>query len=50
MTKAEREVSEGIANLTDINRAYFLAILRSLNFAQEHSGNSTGKATKKETA
>ena len=36
MTKMEIEIMEGIANLNEINRAYFLAILRSLDFAQEH--------------
>lgn len=36
MTKEERILSEGVANLSEINRAYFLAVLRSLSFAQEH--------------
>lgn len=33
MTKEERMLSEGVANLSEINRAYFLAVLRSLSFA-----------------
>ncbi len=37
MTKKESEIAEGIANLNEINRAYFMAILRSLSFAQNHS-------------
>ena len=37
MTKEERILSEGVANLSEINRAYFLAVLRSLGFAQERA-------------
>ena len=38
MTNKERTISEGVASLSEINRSYFLAILRSLRFAQEHCG------------
>lgn len=34
MTKTERELCEGLVQLTDCNRAYFLTILRCLQFAQ----------------
>lgn len=37
MTKGEREISEAFSSLSEINRAYFLAILRSLSFAQEQT-------------
>lgn len=49
MTKKEREISEGFANLTDINRAYFFAILRSLHFAQKYSKEKRSNLVKNAT-
>lgn len=37
MTKGERVISEAFSSLSEINRAYFLAILRSLSFAQKQT-------------
>lgn len=47
MTKTERELCEGLVQLTDCNRAYFLTILRCLQFAQTQlCGACGGKPAK----
>ena len=46
MTKEEYEIAEGIAKLTDVNKAYFLAILRSLSFAQEYGEKNDADSNK----